>query len=119
MDEATLEDALAVLEAIAPQEPSVADAVDALEAVVEESGHIRTVLDRAVAKGIIERGDRRIRPAGDAPRRGRRGAIVTKEGDFACRRCGRSLSTGYFLRVDGAEVGPYGSTCVRKVTGRA
>lgn len=119
MDEDALEEALAVLEAIAPHEPSVADAVDALEAVVDEPAAIRTALEHAEEEGIIERKNRRLQAPRGAVNRDRRGAIVTKDGEFSCRRCGRSLSTGFFLRINGAEVGPYGSTCIEKVTGRA
>lgn len=120
MDDATLEKALAVVEAIAPQEPTVADAVDALEVLLDEPGSIRTVLDRAEAEGLIERDGTMLRiPSTSVVHTDRRGAIVTKDGEFDCLRCGRSLSRGYFLRVESAEVGPYGSTCIRKVTGRA
>lgn len=119
MDDADLERALAVLEALAPQGPSVADVVDALEVVLDDPADIRTALDRAEAEGLLEREAAHVRaPADRGVRSDRRGAIVTKDGEFACLRCGRSLSRGYFLRVDAAEVGPYGSTCIRKVTGR-
>lgn len=119
MDEESLEEALAVLEALAPFEPSVADAVDALEEVLGGTDAIRTALERAERAGLIERAGGRIRvPTTHREPVDRGGAIVTREGDFRCVRCGRSVSTGYFLRVDGKEVGPYGSTCIRKVTGQ-
>jgi hypothetical protein len=44
--------------------------------------------------------------------------VVTKEGEFTCRRCGAGLSTGYFMKLDAGEHGPFGSSCIRKVTGR-
>ncbi|MFP4590619.1 MAG: DUF5830 family protein [Halobacteriales archaeon] len=119
MDDETLERGLAVVRALAPAEPSVADLVDALEAALERPDAIREVLKRAEAEGLIERDERRVRHSGRPATRRRRGGIVAKAGEFSCRRCGRALSTGYFLRVERAEVGPYGSTCIRKVTGRA
>ena len=44
--------------------------------------------------------------------------VVTREGEFDCRRCGASLSTGHFVQFDTDELGPFGSSCVRKVLGR-
>jgi hypothetical protein len=44
--------------------------------------------------------------------------VVSKEGEFTCRRCGASLSTGYFMRLEAGEHGPFGSSCIRTVTGR-
>jgi hypothetical protein len=45
--------------------------------------------------------------------------VVEREGDFTCERCGASLSTGHFIVFGSGEVGPFGSECIRKVTGRA
>ena len=44
--------------------------------------------------------------------------VVTREGEFTCRRCGAAISTGHFLRLDAGEHGPFGSSCIGKVTGR-
>ena len=44
--------------------------------------------------------------------------VTTKEGKFTCQRCGAGISTGYFIEFDAAEHGPFGSSCIRKVTGR-
>lgn len=119
MDEAARDEALAVVEALAPFEPSVADVVDALEAVLGGPDEIRRVLDEAERAGLIERDGRRVRvPSSRRGPTGRRGRVIERDGEFGCRRCGRSLSTGYFVRAGGTEVGPYGSTCVDKVLGR-
>lgn len=98
-------------------EPSVAEAVDRIETITTDPTLTREILDTAQRRGVIERADGIIRP--------QRGTflrfeadVVSKEGDFSCRRCGAALSTGYFMRFEAADLGPFGSTCIRKVTGR-
>ncbi len=92
-------------------------AVDRIETVTTDPALVRRILDEAELRGILEREDGRIRV--------RRGGyvsferdVVSREGDFDCRRCGASLSTGHFVRLDAGELGPFGSSCVRKVLGR-
>lgn len=106
-----------LLERLEHAELSVADALDRVEAVTTEPALQREILEVAERRGVIEREAGTVRPRSaayvsfDAD-------VVTKEGDFDCRRCGASLSTGYFIRLDAGDVGPYGSTCIRTVTGR-
>ncbi|GAA0646811.1 DUF5830 family protein [Salarchaeum japonicum] len=96
---------------------SVADAVDRLEAVTTHPEKTRRILDEAESRGIIDRDASELTFT-----KGGYGGfdpdIVTKDGDFTCRRCGTAISTGYFLDLDTGELGPFGSSCVRKVTGR-
>jgi len=96
---------------------SVADAVDRLEAVTTHPEKTRRILEEAESRGIIDRDGSEVRFS-----KGGYGGfepdIVTKEGEFTCRRCGTDISTGYFLDLDTGELGPFGSSCVRKVTGR-
>jgi hypothetical protein len=44
--------------------------------------------------------------------------VVRREGEFTCKRCGASLSVGHFMKLEAGELGPFGSSCIRKVTGR-
>lgn len=118
MDE-HLEVGLRVVERMAVYEPSVADVVDALEVVLEDESQIAPVMKHAEAAGLIDREADQITVGKTASvPKTNRGLIVTKSGEFACLRCGRALSTGYFIRADPEDIGPYGSTCIRKVTGR-
>lgn len=117
-DDGDLERGLAVVEALAPHDPSVADIVDMLESVVAGPDAVREVLTEAEARDLIERDQARIRPGPAHAGADRRDGIVTKHGEFTCRRCSRGVSTGYFIRLEAQEIGPYGSTCIRKVTGR-
>lgn len=95
----------------------LAAAMDRIETVTTDPDLQRRILEVAEERGVIDREGQRLRPRrGTFVRFGR--DVVTKEGQFACRRCGSDLSTGYFLQLDAGELGPFGSTCIRKVTGR-
>ena len=108
---------LALLERLEHETLSLAEVVDRIETVTTDPTATRTILDEAELRGIIERDEGIIRPKSrqyvsfDTD-------VITKEGEFSCRRCGSSLSTGYFIRLEAGELGPFGSSCIRKVTGR-
>ncbi|AXR81984.1 DUF5830 family protein [Natrarchaeobaculum sulfurireducens] len=108
---------LALLERLEHETLSLAEVVDRIETVTSDPTATRTILDEAELRGIIEREDGIIRPKSRQYVSFDRD-VVTKEGEFSCRRCGSSLSTGYFIRLDAGELGPFGSSCIRKVTGR-
>jgi len=96
---------------------SLAEAVDRIETITTNPSLTRRILDEAERRGCIERENGSIRP--------HRGVfvrfeseIVAREGEFTCRRCGADIATGHFLELDAGEVGPFGSSCIRRVTGR-
>lgn len=106
---------LASLEREAVPLPEVVDHVETH--VTTDPRLVREILDTAEKRGLLDREAGILQPE--------RGTyvsfdsdVVTRDGDFTCRRCGAGLSTGHFVRFDGDELGPFGSTCVRKVTGR-
>ena len=95
----------------------LAAVVDRIELVTTDPHRIRTVLDEADRRGLIDREDGIVRPKSrQFVRFGEQ--VVSREGEFSCERCGSSLGTGYFIVFDSGEVGPFGSSCIRKVTGR-
>ena len=98
-------------------ELSVADAVDRIETITTDPTTTRTILDEAEKRGVVERENGIIRPTGGGFVRFE-SEVVTKEGDFTCQRCGAGISEGHFIRLDAGEHGPFGSSCIRKVTGR-
>ncbi|WP_318568949.1 DUF5830 family protein [Salinigranum marinum] len=110
--------ALDLLAHLETDELPLADVVDRIETVTTDPSLTREILDRAEMRGIIDREGARVRT--------RRGGtfvrfdsqVVVREGEFECRRCGAGLSTGHFVRFDAGELGPFGSSCVRKVLGR-
>lgn len=98
-------------------ELSLAEVVDRVETVTTHPATTRKILDEAEKRGVIEREDGVIRPTGGSYV-SFRSEVVTKEGDFSCRRCGANISTGHFIKFDAGELGAFGPECVRKVTGR-
>ncbi|WP_049924754.1 DUF5830 family protein [Halopiger djelfimassiliensis] len=108
---------LALLERLEHESLSLADVVDRIETVTSDPTVTRTILDEAELRGIIEREDGIVRPKSRQYVRFE-SDVITKDGDFSCRRCGSGLSTGYFIDLDAGELGPFGSSCIRKVTGR-
>lgn len=108
---------LALLERLEHESLSLADVVDRIETVTSDPTVTRTILDEAELRGIVDREDGIVRPKSRQYVSFDRD-VITKDGEFECRRCGCGLSTGYFIDLDAGEIGPFGSTCIRKVTGR-
>jgi ribosomal protein L14 len=98
-------------------ELTLAEVIDRLEAVTEDPTLQREIIDTAVMHGVIEREDGLVRPKSGAYV-SFDSQVVVREGEFTCRRCGAGLSTGHFIEFDSGELGPFGSSCIRKVTGR-
>jgi hypothetical protein len=105
---------LALIEA---DEIDLAEAVDRIETITTDPARTREILDTAETRGLVDREEGIVTP--------RRGTFVrferqvrTREGEFDCRRCGAEIGTGYFIALDAGELGPFGSSCIRKVTGR-
>ena len=98
-------------------EVSVAEAIDRIETVTTDPRTTRTILEEAQARGIVDRDGGTLEPT-DTSYLSFEREVITKDGEFNCRRCGASLSTGYFMNLESGELGPFGSSCIRKVTGR-
>ncbi|WP_248908701.1 DUF5830 family protein [Halocatena marina] len=117
MSDDPIELGVQLLERLEHAELSLAETIDRLETITTHPATTRAILETAQARGIIERDGATVKPVG-----GRflqfQSEVITKDGDFTCRRCGSQLSTGYFMRLEAGEHGPFGSTCIRKVTGR-
>jgi len=98
-------------------ELSVAEAVDRIETVTTHPTTTRKILDEAEKRGVIERENGIVTTTGGGYV-SFQSEVVTKEGDFSCRRCGANISTGHFIKLDAGEHGAFGPECIRKVTGR-
>lgn len=106
-----------LLAALEHEELSLADAVDRIETVTSDPAITREILETAERRGVIDRdGDTVVPTTGDYV--SFESDVVSKEGEFTCRRCSAGVSTGYFIRFESGEHGPFGSSCIRKVTGR-
>lgn len=99
-------------------ELSLAAAVDRIETVTTSPTVVRDVLDTAEKRGVIVREDARLRVTRGGTVVDYESQVSSRPGEFTCARCGTGITTGYFVRFDSGEVGPFGSSCVRKVTGR-
>lgn len=118
MDEAsTIEKALGLLKRLEQDELSVGDVFDRVEVVTDDPYLQNRILQEAQNQGIIDRDGGTIYPKGTV-RVDFEADVVSKEGEFDCERCSKSISEGYFIDAEAGEYGPYGSTCIRKVTGR-
>lgn len=106
---------LAHLEADELELPAV---IDRIETVTTDPNLTREILDAAERRGIIDREGARIRTRRGGTFVRFESQVVTREGEFECRRCGASIGTGHFIEFDAGELGPFGSSCIRKVTGR-
>ena len=110
---------VALVRSLECDEIGLPDLIDRIEEAVGEAPAVtREVIERAEDEGVIQRadGDYEARFGVDGDGADFDDDVVSKEGEFDCTRCGRSITTGYFLRFDDGEVGPYGSTCIRKAT---
>ncbi|WP_204357388.1 DUF5830 family protein [Halogeometricum borinquense] len=99
-------------------ELSLSDAVDRIETVTTSPALTREILDTAELRGVIDREEGRIQTRRGGTFVRFESQVVKRDGDFDCRRCGAGLSTGHFIRFDAGELGPFGSSCIRKVLGR-
>ena len=99
-------------------ELSLAEAVDRIETVTSDPAVTREILETADRRGIIDRDGDTVVPTTSDYVSFEGGDVVQREGEFTCQRCGAGITTGYFIEFDAGTHGPFGSSCIRKVTGR-
>lgn len=106
-----------LLERLEHAELSLAELVDRIETVTIHPATTRAIIEEAEKRGIIQREDDTVKPTS-----GRfltfESEVIERTGDYECERCGKSLSVGHFIRLEAGELGPFGSSCIEKVTGR-
>jgi hypothetical protein len=98
-------------------ELSLSEVIDRIETITTHPETTRAILEEAEKRGHITREGDTVKPSG-GQFLGFESEVVSRGGDFECRRCGASISTGYFMKLEAGEHGPFGSSCIRKVTGR-
>jgi hypothetical protein len=106
-----------LLERLEHAELSLAELVDRIETVTTHPATTRAIIEEAEKRGVIRREGDAVKPTS-----GRflafESEVVERSGDYECERCSKSLSVGHFIRLEAGELGPFGSSCIRKVTGR-
>lgn len=117
-DDDRVELGLELLAHLEHDELSVKEAMDRVELVTTSPQLQRDILNEAVRRGIVEREAGTVRPVASGTYVRFESDVVVREGEFSCERCGAGISTGHFVRFDADEMGPFGSTCIRKVLGR-
>ena len=100
------------------EELPLPDAIDRIETVTTSPALTRDILDAAEKRGVIERENARLRVQRGGTYVNYESQVTQREGEFECRRCGTGITTGHFVQLDAGELGPFGSSCIRKVTGR-
>jgi hypothetical protein len=108
---------VALLASVEHASLSVAEALDRIETITTDPALQREILDTAAERDVLDREDGVVVPT-SGNYVSFESDVTSKEGEFTCRRCGSSLSTGYFITFDAGDHGPFGSSCIRKVTGR-
>ena len=110
--------ALDLLAHLEDDELGLPETIDRIETVTTDPALTREILDEAELRGILDREGGRIRTRRGGTFVRFESQVVARDGEFECRRCGAAVSTGHFVRFESGELGPFGSSCVRKVTGR-
>jgi predicted methyltransferase len=95
----------------------LSDAIDRIETVTTDPAVTREILDTAEMRGIIDR-EEGVVLTSSGSYISFEADVIERDGEFTCKRCGSNISTGYFIQFDAGEHGPFGSSCIRKVTGR-
>jgi hypothetical protein len=116
--EERIEVALDLIAHLEHEELALSAVVDRIETVTSDPALTREILDTAEMRGLIDRDGARVQTRTGGTFVRFESQVVRREGAFDCRRCGASITTGHFVRFESGELGPFGSSCVRKVTGR-
>lgn len=95
----------------------LAEVITRIETITSDPAITREILDTAEMRGIIDREDG-IVSVNTGTYVSFEADVIQREGEFTCRRCGTEISTGHFVTFETDEHGPFGSSCIRKVTGR-
>ena len=98
-------------------EITVCEAVDILGLVTEVPELVRRILEKAEREGLISRfnGKIVIVERDTAEERYDCPSIKKIECEDWCRRCGRRITSCYYIILLDTEIGPLGSDCVRKM----
>lgn len=104
--------AIALLKNAKRKDLSVKEAVEIIELVSKKPEFVKTVLKKAEGEGIIKR-EKFVLYITSKASSDERLRIKKAQCIASCRRCGKSITSCYYLSIFGKELGPYGSSCIR------
>jgi hypothetical protein len=106
-----IERALGLLGAVKEKELTVKEAVELIELVTK--AHVKDVLKEAEERGLITREGKYVTLSDDieidVPK------IKKASCESACTRCGKAITSCYYISFMDDEIGPFGSGCIRKL----
>jgi len=104
--------AIALLKNTKRKDLSVKEAVEIIELVSKKPEFVKSVLKKAEGEGLIKREKFTVyvtsRASSDEKLKIKKAQCIAD-----CRRCGKSITSCYYLSIFGKELGPYGSGCIR------
>jgi hypothetical protein len=110
-----IEKGLKLLSALKVRELSVKEATEILEIVTKVPEIIREILKEGEEKGLIRRETGRVYLMSSDEGLGFESKIKKYECVSHCSRCGRRITSCYYLSIGDEELGPFGSDCVKKL----
>ncbi|MEE9474708.1 MAG: DUF5830 family protein [Candidatus Hydrothermarchaeaceae archaeon] len=106
-----VERAIGLLAAVKEKEISVKEAVELIELITRVQ--VKEVLKAAEERGVITRNKKRVLISDDlefeVPK------IKNVKCESNCMRCGRAITSCYFISFFDDEIGPFGGGCIRKL----
>lgn len=99
---------------MAEGELSVKEAMEIIRSVSKLNEVALQALSLGEARGIVERRGDKIYVRAKEPLEH---TIAKRECKDSCRRCGRKITLCHYILIEGEELGPYGSECIKFVSG--
>jgi hypothetical protein len=114
--EGKVEQALMLLASVDAESISVKEAVEVIEIVTTVPELVRKTIAIAEEMGIVKReGGRLVIKERIIGTKGHGVHVKRRECNAQCMRCGRRISTCFFLIVAESEFGPFGSECIKRL----
>jgi len=118
MNDAKVNQALALLMSVKSNELTVKEAVEIIELVTNIPESVREILRIAEAKGLIKRDGGRIIIKSSPPIEDfsfPKPKIKKTRCRDNCKRCGRHIGNCHYILLDDTIIGPLGSECIKKL----
>ena len=103
---------------ISEGEIPVKEAVEIIQNITKVPEHVREILEVAEERGMIRREKGRlivVETGKELFRAAEYPRVVKRKGEDACARCGRRITACYYIALPEREVGPFGSTCIKRM----